>query len=164
MRRASTLFAALLALACAKARDDSAVSQAGTPADAAAARTAIESQLGRFRDAMIKGDTATMVSVYTSDAIVLPQGMPMARGRGEIAKGFAGMLAQAPVTKFEWQIVDVTMAGDHAIETGTYAMTMTPKAGKPIDDVGKYIAIWKKDADGSWKMVRDIFNSDKGAM
>ena len=164
MRRASTLLAVLLVLACYKSGEDASVSQAGAPEDAVAAKSAIEAQNARFEAAMLKGDTGTMVSTYTSDAIVLPQGMPMARGRGEIAKSFAGMLSQASVSKFELHLLDLTMAGDHAIETGTYAMTMTPKAGKPIDDVGKYIAIWKKDADGSWKMVRDIFNSDKGAM
>jgi len=39
-------------------------------------------------------------------------------------------------------------------------MTMTPEGSDPIDDTGKYLEIWKKQADGGWKVVRDIFNSD----
>ena len=161
MRRASPLLALLFVLACYKSGDDASVAQAGAPADAAAARTAIEAQLGRFRDAMLKNDTAAVGSVYTADAMVLPSGQPLVRGRPAITTAFAGMLAQMPVTRMEFQIIDVTVAGDHAIETGTYSMSMKPRTGKAIDDTGKYVAVWKKDADGSWKMVRDIWNSDK---
>jgi len=39
-------------------------------------------------------------------------------------------------------------------------MTVQPKTGRPMDDVGKCITIWKKQPDGEWKMIRDIFNSD----
>lgn len=41
-------------------------------------------------------------------------------------------------------------------------MTMTPKTGKgkPMSDKGKYIVVLQKQADGSWKIVRDISNSD----
>jgi ketosteroid isomerase-like protein len=39
-------------------------------------------------------------------------------------------------------------------------MTMLPKGGKAMNDVGKYVAVWKKQPDGSWKMIRDIYNSD----
>jgi ketosteroid isomerase-like protein len=37
---------------------------------------------------------------------------------------------------------------------------MQPKAGKPVQDVGKSITVFKKQPDGSYKSVRDIFNSD----
>lgn len=164
MRRASPLLAVLLVLACSKSGDDAAVAQAGTPADPAATRTAIESQLGKFRDAMLKRDTATLGTFYHPDAIVLPAGMPMARGPAVIKQTFGGMFASASVTKFDYQIQDVTIAGDYVIETGTYSMTLQPKTGKAIDDVGKSVAVWKKDTDGSWKMYRDIFNSDKPGM
>ena len=55
---------------------------------------------------------------------------------------------------------DLIVSGDYAIETGTYRMTVQPKQGKSMEDVGKFVSIWQKQADGSWKMIRDIFNSD----
>lgn len=33
-----------------------------------------------------------------------------------------------------------------------------------MDDTGKYLTVWKKQPDGNWKIVRDIFNSDKPGM
>jgi ketosteroid isomerase-like protein len=43
-------------------------------------------------------------------------------------------------------------------------MTMSgPKGTKPITDKGKYLTVFKKQADGSWKAVADMINSDTPA-
>ena len=44
--------------------------------------------------------------------------------------------------------------------SGNYEFKETDAGGKPITDKGKYLEIWKKHADGSWKCVADMFNSD----
>ena len=62
---------------------------------------------------------------------------------------------------------DGMLTGDTAKMSSVYtayAMTMKPKTGASIADVGKYLSVWQKQSDGSWKMVRDISNSDKAAM
>ena len=51
-------------------------------------------------------------------------------------------------------------AGDLAYVSGTYEETMTDASRKPGKDRGKYLAIFKKQADGTWKCIRDIWNSD----
>jgi len=44
---------------------------------------------------------------------------------------------------------------------GTYTLTMTnPKTKKPLTDKGKYLTVYTKQADGSWKVAADTFNSD----
>jgi ketosteroid isomerase-like protein len=51
--------------------------------------------------------------------------------------------------------------GDMVYSQGTYSMTMTdPKTKKPMTDKGKYLTIYAKQADGSWKAIADTFNSD----
>jgi len=51
--------------------------------------------------------------------------------------------------------------GDVVYSQGTYVMTMTdPKTKKPMTDKGKYLTIYTKQPDGSWKAVADTFNSD----
>jgi ketosteroid isomerase-like protein len=35
-----------------------------------------------------------------------------------------------------------------------------PKTKKPATDKGKYLTVYEKQADGSWKAVADTFNSD----
>ena len=59
---------------------------------------------------------------------------------------------------------DVILSGDIAVESGSNEMTMTPAGGKPMTDKGKYVTTWKRQTDGSWKIVRDIMNSNLPAM
>ena len=161
---------ALTALACTTkdtaARPDSATPAAATissNADPAAVRQAIDSNNARFSAAMIKADTATVKSFYTDDALLMGANEKTHRGAEEIAKAFGAMHATMKVPAFELKAQDVIVTGDYAIETGTYSMTMQPKTGKAMSDVGKYIVVWKHQPDGSWKILRDIYNSDQAA-
>ena len=135
---------------------------AGTPApDAAAVRQAIDSADARFGAAALKGDTAALAGFYTDDALFMSSNAPAARGHDAIAKNFAGMTSAMKLSTFKLQAQDVVVAGDYAVETGTYDLTFsTPKAAKPTHDVGKYLVLWKKQTDGSYKILRDISNSD----
>lgn len=162
-----TLFglAVLAALACGKydsATDTATAAQASTASanNTAAVQRAIDSAMTRFAEAMKNGDTAAMAMPYADDAIIMPANSKALRGRAELGKYNAGMLAQFTVTSASFTTTDLIVTGDYAIESGTYAMSMKPKTGKSINDVGKYISIWKKQPDGGWKMTRDIFNSD----
>ena len=163
MRRAWIALASLLVLGCSASDRSASVAQSGAPADRAAVQAAIDAQLATFRDAMIKGDTAGMASIYTEDAIVMPPNTPVVRGRAAMNAMNAGMFASISVTDMKFATSDLILTGDYAIETGSYQMTIKPKNAPQLVDDGKYISIWQKQADGSWKMIRDIFNSDKPA-
>jgi uncharacterized protein (TIGR02246 family) len=156
----------ILATACSKPDDaattsDSAPGVAATAAsDPGAVRQAIDAANARFMDAMKRGDTTTIADNYAEDAVVMPQGTESWRGREAIRKGFTGMLTQATIKEFTGKTEDLVIAGDLAVETGTYDEVYVPKGGKETRDKGKYVNVWKRQADGSWKIVRDIFNSD----
>ena len=56
---------------------------------------------------------------------------------------------------------EVTVSGDMAVARGVYQATLTPKAGG--DNIlvdGKYMTLLQRQPDGSWKIHRDIFNSN----
>ena len=62
---------------------------------------------------------------------------------------------------FQSTKVVASKGGDMVYSQGTYHMTMTnPKTKKPMTDKGKYLTIYMKQADGSWKAVADTYNSD----
>ena len=48
------------------------------------------------------------------------------------------------------------------IDVGSYTMKMSDAKGKMMQDVGKYVTIFKK-VDGQWKIIVDTFNSDAPA-
>jgi ketosteroid isomerase-like protein len=56
--------------------------------------------------------------------------------------------------------VDVAASCDLAYSVGTWRMTGTSTKDEPISLTGKFLTVWKKQADGSWKAVADIGNVD----
>ena len=168
MNRFCIALLTLSAVACspksAENAADTATRQMSSSNDRATVQLAIDSAMVRFRDGMLTGDTAKISSIYTADAVVLMPNAPLARGHSGINQLNAGMLAAFTVTAAEFKTTDLIVTGDYAIETGTYEMTVRPKTGAAIADVGKFVSIWQKQSDGSWKIVKDISNSDKAAM
>lgn len=165
---------ALTALACAAAcgtknaanRPDSAAPAAAAlspgataPASNAEARKFIDSITVRYIDAVTKGDVATISSFYTEDTEILAPNAKATHGRAEMDKANTDMFKSMKVA-LKLATEDVQTSGDFAVHTGTYDQTLTPKTGKPIHDVGKYLLVWKRQADGSWKVFREIYNTD----
>jgi ketosteroid isomerase-like protein len=53
--------------------------------------------------------------------------------------------------------VEVAKDGDLAYSQGTYSFTGTDaKSKKAVSETGRYVEVYKKQADGSWKVVEDI--------
>jgi uncharacterized protein (TIGR02246 family) len=157
----------LLAAACAGANDtattaDSAAGVAtATTADAGQARQAIEAANAKFADALKRGDTTAAVAEnYADDAIVMAPGAEAWRGREAVRKGWAGMITAMPAKEVSVKTDDVMVGGDLVVESGTYEMTLQPPGGREVKEKGKYVVVWKRQADGTWKIVRDVFNSD----
>ena len=57
---------------------------------------------------------------------------------------------------------DISASGDLGYTYGTYEFSSKDKDGKTVVDHGKYTSIWKKQGDGSWKVVLDMGNSSAG--
>ncbi len=57
--------------------------------------------------------------------------------------------------------MNYALAATGPLSGGRYTITLTPKAeAQPTDDIGKYITVYERQGDGSWRMARDIWNSD----
>src|SRR5262249_39258713 len=106
-------------------------------------------------------DLDKSVEFCDENGAVLGSNAPIANGRDAIRKSFAGFFA-LPNLKISWHPdrVSTAKSGELGYTTGAYQMTFTDPSGKTIPDKGKYVTIWKKEADGSWKVMLDIFNSD----
>ena len=78
-----------------------------------------------------------------------------------IGKSFAAFFA-LPNFKISWQAkrADVAKSGELGYTSGTYQFSFVDPSGKTISDNGKYVTVWKKQMDGSWKVLLDIFNTD----
>src|SRR5262245_19388530 len=115
----------------------------------------------QWSDAAAKNDLETTLSFYSDDAVVLPGNAPIARDKKAIREIWAGMLA--PGTAVSWKVTkaEVAESGELGYLYGTYELTMKDAKGGPaVQDKGKLVEIWKKQADGSWKCIVDTYNSD----
>jgi uncharacterized protein (TIGR02246 family) len=162
MKRLS-LVAVLVAAAAACSPPAPAAPPPPPPPDPVAVRSAIEAANTRAAAAMIAGDLATATAHYADDAVVMMPNAPKATGKTAIVGMFTGMLAEISVKAATFTTDEVLIDGTTAIEIGAYNLTLQPKKGPEIKDTGKYMTVWKKQADGSWKVVRDISNSDLAA-
>jgi ketosteroid isomerase-like protein len=102
-------------------------------------------------------DTA-IPAYYAEDAQFMMERMPTVDGR-EALKAF--MSRHPPIKDFKLTEVSLEGGGDIAYRHYTYVLTMSvPGAPEPMIDNGKGIEVFKKQADGSWRVIRDIGNSD----
>lgn len=104
------------------------------------------------------------VAFYADDATVLPPNDKTASDKDSIRKA-AGDLLGLPGLVIAWQPtkIEVARSGDLAYDYGTYEMSANDASGKPATERGKYLEVWKKQADGNWKCIVDAWSSDTPA-
>jgi ketosteroid isomerase-like protein len=104
-------------------------------------------------------DLAKSVAFCDEQASMLVPNTPIATGREALSKSIASDFAHDDLT---WHAnkAGVASSGDLGYTSGTYEMTFKDASGKTDSDKGKYLTVWKREADGSWKMLFDMFNSD----
>ena len=105
-------------------------------------------------------DLDATVAFYTDDAVVMPGDAPVAKTRQTIRDAWAPMLA--PNASVSWQVnqAEVARSGDVGYARGVYQLVMKDAAGKATTELGKFLEVWKKQADGKWKCAVDSFSAD----
>jgi uncharacterized protein (TIGR02246 family) len=104
-------------------------------------------------------DVDKTVSYYSEDAVVMPPNGPSATTKEAIRTLWKDLLTDASIS-WKTKEVEVAQSGDLASLSGTYEVTLNDPSGKEVNDRGKYVEIFKKQADGRWKVIVDIWNSD----
>ncbi len=106
-------------------------------------------------------DLEQTVAFYSDDAIVLPPNATRAATKETVRNVWKDVLA-APGLVISWKPSKVKLGHNGAMAwvSGTYELIMNDASGKPINDRGKYLEVWEKQADGNWKCAADMWNSD----
>jgi ketosteroid isomerase-like protein len=120
------------------------------------------------RSALMKADKAwfdshenidKFLTFMTDDATFMPDGAPLARG--DSIRTTWEYLLSLPGFNLEWQATGakVSKGGNMGYTIGTYELT-AEQDGVSMVTVGKYVTLWEKQADRSWRVAVDCFNSD----
>jgi uncharacterized protein (TIGR02246 family) len=107
-------------------------------------------------------DPDKWVSYFAEDGSGLYPGGPILNGKAAIRAAIVPLLADPNFSlTFQSTRSMASKGGDMVYSQGTYTMTTTdPKTKKVLTDKGKYLTVYTKQPDGSWKAVADTFNSD----
>ena len=159
-RRSMWPAVALVLVGCAgeKPATDSTKSSASA-AFTAADSAAILSVNDRLRAAGKANNWDGWLAEMTPDAVFMPPNAGMLSGKPAI-DGY--LKAYPKLTAFDFTVAEVIGRADVAETRGTFTLsTAAGAAGPAMSDEGKYMSVFMKQADGSWKLVRDIWNSSK---
>lgn len=111
----------------------------------------------KFMDAFRSGDFAKLASFYTENAKLLPPGSEMLTGRESIQNFWKGA-SEMGIKAVKIETLDVTPSEEIAVENGRYTLTIQPDENTSVEEVGKYVVVWK--FDDNWKLHVDVWNSD----
>ena len=126
-------------------------------------RMAVSDAANAINSAIEAADIEAYLAVYMEDAVWMPPGteeiIGKARARQRLGEVFTAWIVDEA---FETEEM-VVMGPDHVVRRGQYTMMAKPKeGGDEVRDVGSFVNVWHKDAGGNWKIMFDIWNSDRG--
>ena len=143
----------LLVSACAQKVND--------PADV----KAVKDLLVDFPKANMANDAGFPATYYKEDAMRFPPNYIPVKGKSTIIKAWQNDWASYKITDFTVQVDEVLTSGNLAVARGTAQETITPKAGGlPTSKFqNKWVGVYQRQSDGTWKCAYDIWNSDAPA-
>ena len=127
---------------------------------AEADQEAINALRDQFLAAYNAADVPGVVACFTDDAVVMAPNEPAVEGSEALAEwqqAFFDLFAADLALSSE----EVVVSGDWAFDRGTYTQFLTPASGgDAIQDRGKYLVALERQPDGSWKIAREVWNSN----
>ncbi|MGH9719481.1 MAG: YybH family protein [Bryobacteraceae bacterium] len=138
---------------------------ANAPApDASADRAAIAAASADFAAAENAGSVAQILRHFADDLIIMGPNEPALAGAEPIAQAMQ-RFHDAFAVQVAYSREEIVAVGDWGFDRGTYRYTLTPKVGgapltkMPLTESGKYLWLYRRASDGSWKQSRVMWNS-----
>ena len=110
-------------------------------------------------DAMKANDSEALGRIVTDDVVLMPPNEQPLAGRVSIVQWFDDVVRKARTSDVQTPDREVIVAGDYGIERGSYVWTINPPNDSPLELRGNFLAIYHRQADGEWKVTRNIWNS-----
>jgi ketosteroid isomerase-like protein len=153
--RIVVVLSAVLAGACGPAPRSN-----GGPADMEELRGTLRAAAEAYQDAASAKDAAAVVSMYDASALMVPPDAELVGGIDGVRAYRFGFIETPGVTlEFELQRVEVAASGDIGWTLSIGQITIARDDGTMGHDVVRDFHTWRRQADGSWKVVVDIWNS-----
>jgi ketosteroid isomerase-like protein len=133
---------------------------AGKKVDIEAEKKALVQAEADFEAARAQKGMEGWLSFFSEDTANFNSGKPITFSKAEMREQLTKTWNPDAILKWQPVKVDVAASGDLAYTVGSWQLTGKNRKGEPISMTGKYMTVWKKQADGAWKVVADIGNAD----
>lgn len=122
------------------------------------ARTGIEKAWAAHTDEEIKGDAIAAMKVFEDSAVFIQHGSPMLTGRTELDNFEIDLFKQAKVISASHTIEGLSTQGNIAYQLGLAKIKLKSNADESEIDLNpRYMATWRKQNDGSWRIVYFVY-------
>jgi ketosteroid isomerase-like protein len=114
---------------------------------------------GKWRELYTAGRFSEIPDLYTDDMMVMPRGRPTIVGRDAMRRSIGGLAAG--------RRVDISVAereayvvGDYGWFVGDFKVSYTPTTpnASVVTEYGRSLILFRRDADGQWRIHRDMDN------
>jgi uncharacterized protein (TIGR02246 family) len=102
-----------------------------------------------------------MLAFYAETARMLPPGAPPVVGKDAIRELANAFVSAGVAVTHNLEEVVVSTGGDLAYVAYSYELSFTGPEGTPVTETGKDITIYKKAADGAWKLAIDMWSENE---
>ena len=127
---------------------------AAAPVDAAAA---IRAQFDRHVAAHRRGDPAGAAAMYADDVRLIGPDGDESRGRAAMVKFYRDLQDRWTLDEYNYATEELVATGDSAYQIGLWWFRMHDKTGRATGGRFQFLAVWRRDAAGEWKMERALW-------
>ena len=133
--------------------------EAKTTFDIDKARSHIAQQNKKYMKFYNNGDASGVSGLHVDDALVMPPNIDLVKGKDAINKVISDEIS-AGATDLIFTTLDMYGDEDYVTEVGRYSLNVKDNGEIVMNDLGKYIVLWKQVSKNNWLMKADIWNSD----
>jgi len=112
-----------------------------------------------FASALNAKDAKAAAALYAEDAVLIPPGEPLVRGREAIEEYWRGAIESGGVRDVSVETMDALSSGSLGYETGSFVLTANGPDGEAVIDKGRYIELLRRQPDGRWLSTHGIWNA-----
>ena len=121
----------------------------------AQAKAEIEAAMQRYTGLLRTGPVADLAACYAADGALLQPGMEPLVGPEAIREFLAPLFAAVEVRSAASETESIEVFGARAYQWGTYRQVVAAgKVPRPNTTTGRYVAAWRRDGEGRWKIAR----------
>jgi uncharacterized protein (TIGR02246 family) len=125
---------------------------------------AIRADQAKWQEDIKHRDARACAAHYAPDGVLYDAGLPPVSGQTALEAMMAGAFRDPNLKMLQTvEKIDVSADGTMGYVKGRYSETFTaPKTDAPMTESGYFVTIYRKQADGSWKVVQDVASPSPG--